>query len=125
MLHHPSTPDATTNGNRLLYPPFVSVPDSGSVAAPGVGIHDRGERSSTDEPETNNHDGTDGWLIAQKLSDGQLTGRYLQIATGQWGPPSYATLFTLPSDAMVYAKEFGYSIGYGVDVVPGSKHSRG
>ncbi|TWU04666.1 hypothetical protein [Stieleria varia] len=62
-----------------------------------------------------------GWLIAQRLPDGTPAGRFLQIATGQWGPPSYATLFPLKRTAMSYAVEFGFSVGHTAEIVFGHK----
>ncbi len=58
------------------------------------------------------------WLIEQRSPDGRLCGRYLQIGTGQWCPSQYATRFPLRRTAVAYAHEFGYSVGYTVDVVP-------
>ncbi len=58
------------------------------------------------------------WLIGQSSPDGGLSGRYLQIGTGQWCPSQYATRFPLRRTAMAYAHEFGYSIGYTAEIVP-------
>ena len=59
-----------------------------------------------------------GWLIQQRSPDGQTSGRYLQIGTGQWCPSQYATLFPLRRTAVAYAHEFGYSVGYTAEIVP-------
>ena len=59
-----------------------------------------------------------GWVIeGRRVEDGQPTGRFLQIGTGQWCPQQYATIFPLRKTAAVYAHEFGYSVGYSVSVV--------
>ena len=59
-----------------------------------------------------------GWVIEGfRDDDGQSTGRFLQIGTGQWCPCEYATVFPLKETAMVYAHEFGYSIGRNARIV--------
>ena len=58
------------------------------------------------------------WLIEQRSPEGQLSGRYLQIGTGQWCPSQYATRFPLRRTAIAYAHEFGYSVGYTAEIVP-------
>ncbi len=58
---------------------------------------------------------THGWLI-QKVQPGQRTALvdsqpiYLQIATGQWCTPKYATLFPTKSAALIYAVELGHAV---------------
>lgn len=59
-----------------------------------------------------------GWLIRQRLPDGTKTEKFLQIGTGQWCPSQYATRFPMQRTAMVYANEFGYSVGYTAEIVP-------
>lgn len=64
----------------------------------------------------------EGWLIERIGTDGEsrfggCPPRYLQIGTGQWCGARYATLFPLQSAAMIYAKEFGYRVGFDVRVV--------
>ena len=59
-----------------------------------------------------------GWVIERRRpEDGQPTGRFLQIGTGQWCPQQYATIFPLRKTAIVYAHEFGYSIGHNAMIV--------
>lgn len=61
---------------------------------------------------------TQGWVIeGRRADDGQPTGRFLQIGTGQWCPQEYATVFPLRKTAVVYACEFGYSVGHNANVV--------
>ncbi len=59
-----------------------------------------------------------GWLIQQRSPDGTKTDKFLQIGTGQWCPSQSATRFPARNTAMIYAHEFGYSVGYTADVVP-------
>ncbi len=59
-----------------------------------------------------------GWIIeGRRATDGATTGRYLQIGTGQWCPPQYATIFPVRQTAMIYAHEFGYSLGHDACIV--------
>ncbi|MGB7345441.1 MAG: hypothetical protein WBD20_14600 [Pirellulaceae bacterium] len=59
-----------------------------------------------------------GWLIeGRRVQDGSPTGKFLQIGTGQWCPQQYATVFPLRQTAIVYAHEFGYSVGHSAFVV--------
>jgi len=59
-----------------------------------------------------------GWVIeGQRSKDGSPTGRYLQIGTGQWCPQQYATVFPIRQTAVIYANEFGYSVGHNACVV--------
>ncbi|NND98349.1 MAG: hypothetical protein HKN47_13590 [Pirellulaceae bacterium] len=59
-----------------------------------------------------------GWVIeGRRTDDGQPTGRFLQIGTGQWCPQQYATVFPLRQTAIVYAHEFGYSVGHSAYIV--------
>lgn len=74
---------------------------------------------------------TNGWLIQlteKPIHSRDLRGRdrsiknclepqFLQIATGQWCSAQYATLFPVSSAAEVYAEEFGYVVGYHVELV--------
>ncbi len=57
----------------------------------------------------------EGWLIHRIDTD--CRERYLQIATGQWCPDVYATLFPVQSAAKIYADEFGYEVGVDVEIV--------
>ena len=65
--------------------------------------------------------GENGWLIAQLHLDGSRTGRFLQIATGQWAAARYATYFPEQSNAILYAHENGFVMGQHVSVVPVKK----
>lgn len=58
------------------------------------------------------------WLIEKRSPEGERTGRFLQIGTGQWCPSQYATRFPLRRTAVAYAHEFGYSVGYTAEIVP-------
>ena len=59
-----------------------------------------------------------GWVIeGRRTEDGSPSGRFLQIGTGQWCPQQYATVFPLRQTAVIYANEFGYSIGHNAAIV--------
>ena len=67
-------------------------------------------------------DRVDGWLIRKGDADlrTNLVGNqriYLQIATGQWCVPKYATLFPTRSAAIAYASKFGVAGGQTAQVV--------
>ncbi|QDV41832.1 hypothetical protein Enr13x_16750 [Stieleria neptunia] len=63
-----------------------------------------------------------GWLIAKKpdAADAEsfdATPRCLQLATGQWCLPNWATWFPSPGPAVVYASDLGYRIGKSVEII--------
>ena len=63
-----------------------------------------------------------GWLIAKKpdAADAETidaSPRCLQLATGQWCLPNWATWFPSPGPAVVYASDRGYRIGQSVEII--------
>ncbi|PAY18369.1 hypothetical protein CKO51_16880 [Rhodopirellula sp. SM50] len=65
-----------------------------------------------------------GWLIAKKSqapdTDAETDDappRCLQLATGQWCLPNWATWFPSPGPAVVYASDRGYRIGQSVEII--------
>ena len=61
-----------------------------------------------------------GWLIAREDTNGEASGdapRCLQLATGQWCPPAYATWFPVASAAILYASEIGREAGRSTRII--------
>ncbi|MCS7471515.1 hypothetical protein NZK35_33115 [Stieleria sp. ICT_E10.1] len=63
-----------------------------------------------------------GWLIAKKPDAAEAetddaSPRCLQLATGQWCLPNWATWFPSPGPAVVYASDRGYRIGQSVEII--------
>ena len=63
-----------------------------------------------------------GWLIAKKpdaavAKTADASPRCLQLATGQWCLPNWATWFPSPGPAVIYASDLGYRIGQTVEII--------
>ncbi|MDV6034815.1 MAG: hypothetical protein F9B45_32940 [Phycisphaera sp. RhM] len=63
-----------------------------------------------------------GWLIAKKsdaadTESDEASPRCLQLATGQWCLPNWATWFPSPGPAVLYASDLGYRIGQTVEII--------
>ncbi len=63
-----------------------------------------------------------GWLIAKKpdaadAKTDDASPRCLQLATGQWCLPIWATWFPSPGPAVIYASDLGYRIGQSVEII--------
>ncbi|WP_182867410.1 hypothetical protein [Stieleria mannarensis] len=70
-----------------------------------------------------------GWLIAEKTdfkvadrvtgirSPRQPSPRCLQLATGQWCSPRWATWFPAPGPALRYASDLGLKVGDSVEII--------
>ena len=76
------------------------------------------DRTNSNNSADSNAPVKSGWVIEGRRADsGESTHRFLQIGTGQWCPQQYATVFPLKETAIVYAHEFGYSVGHNANVV--------
>ena len=65
-----------------------------------------------------------GWLIAREDANSAANSaangdapRCLQLATGQWCSPNYATWFPVASAAILYASELGREVGRSTKII--------